>query len=265
MTLLLPSIGILILAAMSRKHFVDNNGECHFGLQDRASVPLIVYDASLSLVTVSQFMFPLIQFSPESKTVNTLAFKNLIGSLLSLSTTFSNLLTHTLAHGHQPSSVCFLWCLFDVGVDAVVINWLMVRPKETVAKEVSEVVLTVMEDAVVNVIFDQNPIKPSSHSSAPTEVPLRHNEPSPKSINASHSPSFRSMIPYFIREESPPSVFSPSFRTTRFSTPPLSDHSSRSSFHSRPSSSPPAHHHLTETLDTASNVAPSFDQWQNAI
>eukprot|EP00602_Paraphysomonas_sp_CaronLab_P000157 CAMPEP_0185029758 /NCGR_PEP_ID=MMETSP1103-20130426/16251_1 /TAXON_ID=36769 /ORGANISM="Paraphysomonas bandaiensis, Strain Caron Lab Isolate" /LENGTH=248 /DNA_ID=CAMNT_0027564613 /DNA_START=633 /DNA_END=1375 /DNA_ORIENTATION=+ len=206
--------------------------------------------------------------------VQSLAKKNFIGAVICLSTSFATFMMNALMNGSQSDYMSNFWGIFDVTLDAVVINWLLVRTKRTIDKEVSEVVMTVREDAVVNVIIDDKPtVVAGPVSSVPSicspscsqKTSTQGSPDTPVQVPSPPMPIY--MKPWFTHEQSTSiNPFLASFRNTNSMTPPRVYSQFRTSTPNSTNSatslaSTPDDNMTLNNLGNR-NTGPPFQQWQ---
>eukprot|EP00602_Paraphysomonas_sp_CaronLab_P012125 CAMPEP_0185042522 /NCGR_PEP_ID=MMETSP1103-20130426/42403_1 /TAXON_ID=36769 /ORGANISM="Paraphysomonas bandaiensis, Strain Caron Lab Isolate" /LENGTH=613 /DNA_ID=CAMNT_0027582613 /DNA_START=392 /DNA_END=2234 /DNA_ORIENTATION=+ len=291
---LIPYICVHTIIVIVVKYHVDSNDRCHFGAPFTIIGPLAAYEIFLYVVMVSQFMWPLLHFSNESKTIRKVAIKNLIGVIMCLLTQFAIVGMNTMMHGNQLAYVTYLMMTLDLCVNAIVISWLLC-PKRTVDKEVAEVIMTVTLDSAVRVIIDDScstspkPTKCVPVTTDKNESPVSTLRSSPDSTIMGHSPELRLMQPYYIHRQASPSRGSgiasllPIHRectpeTTASSETVASSRSGDSKiaydqWHSSiqqcngqrntPSPVPTCKSNLNGSGD--GGIAPTFDQWQSPM
>ncbi|KAI9475573.1 MAG: hypothetical protein EXX96DRAFT_573842 [Benjaminiella poitrasii] len=127
--LLCPYIIIFILMLSFRNIYLEADGTCTIGLQDIASIPLLVYDFIFNLYLTWLFMKPLTNIGRNTRTdwkvtrLYKLARRTLVASVVCLSVSFINVLFVVLTHGHQRGLVCLTMCTVDVTVNVVTVHW----------------------------------------------------------------------------------------------------------------------------------------------
>ncbi|KAI8059054.1 uncharacterized protein B0P05DRAFT_558905 [Gilbertella persicaria] len=127
--MLFPYAIIFILMLSFRNIYLEPDGTCTIGLQDIASIPLLVYDFIFNLYLTWLFMHPLTNIGRNTRTnwkisrLYKLARRTLVASLVCLSVSFINVLLVVLSHGHQRGLICLTFCTVDVTVNVVTIHW----------------------------------------------------------------------------------------------------------------------------------------------
>ncbi|CAO3665283.1 hypothetical protein G6F70_003015 [Rhizopus microsporus] len=127
--LLCPYIIIFALMLSFRNIYLEADGTCMIGLQDIASIPLLVYDFIFNLYLTWLFMRPLTNIGRNTRTdwkvtrLYKLARRTLVASIMCLSISFLNVLLVVLTHGHQRGLVCLTMCTVDVTVNVVTVHW----------------------------------------------------------------------------------------------------------------------------------------------
>mmetsp|Transcript_3166 Transcript_3166/g.4904 ORF Transcript_3166/g.4904 Transcript_3166/m.4904 type:complete len:354 (+) Transcript_3166:99-1160(+) len=124
--LLLPYVGVLILMIIYRIGEIDDNGHCLIGLLDESSMTLLVYDTVFSVYMVALFLYPLFTNpSMKSNSMTKYAQKNLTGAVISTVSSFINILSIYLSHGKLRGHECLFYCVCDVFINVLVMNWLL--------------------------------------------------------------------------------------------------------------------------------------------
>ncbi|KAI7897556.1 uncharacterized protein BX663DRAFT_444835 [Cokeromyces recurvatus] len=127
--LLCPYIIIFVLMLCFRNIYLEADGTCTIGLQDIASVPLLVYDFIFNLYLTWLFMRPLTNIGRNARSdwkvsrLYKLARRTLVASVVCLSVSFVNVLFVVITHGHQRGLVCLTMCTVDVTVNVVTVHW----------------------------------------------------------------------------------------------------------------------------------------------
>ncbi|EPB83533.1 hypothetical protein HMPREF1544_09694 [Mucor circinelloides 1006PhL] len=127
--LLCPYIIIFVLMLSFRHIYLEADGQCTIGLQDIASIPLLVYDFIFNLYLTWLFMKPLTNIGRNTRQdwkvtrLYKLARRTLVASVVCLSVSFINVLFVVLSHGHQRGLVCLTMCTVDVTVNVVTVHW----------------------------------------------------------------------------------------------------------------------------------------------
>jgi hypothetical protein len=145
---------VLVLMIMYRKSSVNDDGECHIGLTSVASVSLLVFDTLYRIYLMALFVWPLWRYANESAVVMTMAKKNLFGAVLSLLCSFLNLLSVVFANGHEQGHMCLLYCMLDVFVNVVIMNWLLTSHRDKPLQLVSKILQSMKLDSVTTVTHD---------------------------------------------------------------------------------------------------------------
>ncbi|KAG0764944.1 hypothetical protein G6F57_005223 [Rhizopus arrhizus] len=127
--LLCPYIIIFALMLSFRNIYLEADGTCMIGLQDIASIPLLVYDLIFNLYLTWLFMRPLTHIGLNTRTnwkvtrLYKLARRTLVASIMCLSVSFINVLCVVMTHGHQRGLICLTMCTVDVTVNVVTVHW----------------------------------------------------------------------------------------------------------------------------------------------
>lgn len=101
------------------------DGACVIGLHPWASIPLLAMDLLVNVFLTSAFVVPIwgrlkLSSAPVGK-AQRLARNSVLAAICALITSFANMLTLTLRHGHELSWVCLGTCGIDVFLNACII------------------------------------------------------------------------------------------------------------------------------------------------
>ncbi|GAA5814702.1 hypothetical protein MFLAVUS_008201 [Mucor flavus] len=124
---LMPPFLTIYLKLCFRNIYLEPNGSCTIGLQQIASIPLLVYDFIFNLYLTWLFMRPLTSIGIDPRTdwktsrLYKLAKRTLVASVVCLSISFCNVLYVVISNGHQRGLVCLTMCTVDVNV--VTVHW----------------------------------------------------------------------------------------------------------------------------------------------
>ncbi|KAG0743853.1 hypothetical protein G6F57_002395 [Rhizopus arrhizus] len=135
--LLCPYIIIFALMLSFRNIYLESDGTCTIGLQDIASIPLLIYDFFFNLYLTWLFMRPLRNIGRDTRTdwkatrLYKLARRTLVASIMCLSISFLNVLCVVITHGHQRGLVCLTMCTVDVTVNVVTVHWVTTSGSST--------------------------------------------------------------------------------------------------------------------------------------
>ncbi|KAJ3328775.1 hypothetical protein HDU76_009308 [Blyttiomyces sp. JEL0837] len=146
--LLLAPYGVIeILMLIYRIHILDpTTGQCHIGIKRPSSLPLIIYDTVYSIWLNSNFLWPLLRNNFKSEfqaipsinirrnsNVNTSVYeekkrsmckRTYICSLLSLISSFLNILILVIFDDGLWSFVCLSGCMLDITFNAGLLSWI---------------------------------------------------------------------------------------------------------------------------------------------
>lgn len=150
---------LLVLMILYRKSSVDSDGICHIGLTHVASVSVLVFDTLYRIYLMSLFVWPLWKFANESDVVMAMAKKNLFGAVVSTLCSFFNLLSVVFANGNERGHICLLYCMIDVFVNVVIMNWLLTSHRDKPLQSVSKMLLAMKLDSVVTVTHNVTNLK----------------------------------------------------------------------------------------------------------
>ncbi|KAI8970333.1 hypothetical protein BDF20DRAFT_916150 [Mycotypha africana] len=127
--LLCPYVVIFVLMLCFRNIYLEPDGQCTIGLQDIASMPLLIYDFIFNLYLTWLFVRPLTTVGRNARSdwkvsrVYKLARRTLVASIVCLSVSFVNVLSVYLSHGHQRGLICLTMCTVDVTVNVITVHW----------------------------------------------------------------------------------------------------------------------------------------------
>ncbi|KAF9169596.1 hypothetical protein BGX21_001142 [Mortierella sp. AD011] len=126
--LLAPFSVIVAFVVKFRVSVIDDVGYCRIGLQTQASIPFITYDILINVWLTFLFMKALISSTSKiqgatGRKLRVVARRTLIGAIVSLILTTSNIASVVGFNGHERSSLCLALCTLDVTLNAVTIHW----------------------------------------------------------------------------------------------------------------------------------------------
>ncbi|KAG0001902.1 hypothetical protein BGZ80_003894 [Entomortierella chlamydospora] len=126
--LLAPFSVIVAFVVKFRVSEIDDAGYCRIGLQTQASVPFITYDILINVWLTFLFMRSLISSTSKiqgdtGRKLRAVARRTLVGAIVSLILTTSNIASVVAFNGHERSALCLALCTLDVTLNAVTIHW----------------------------------------------------------------------------------------------------------------------------------------------
>ncbi|KAI8360517.1 hypothetical protein B0O80DRAFT_372002, partial [Mortierella sp. GBAus27b] len=132
MLMLVPYLGVGILAVIYRIATVTDDGMCHIGLFKTASVPFIVYDILISCWLTALFLKALLSSTsllqgPTKSKLRNVARRTLLGSFLALVLSCANISTLVYFEGRERGLMCLATCTIDVTLNAIAIHWVTSR------------------------------------------------------------------------------------------------------------------------------------------
>ncbi|KAF9178359.1 hypothetical protein BGZ51_007832 [Haplosporangium sp. Z 767] len=132
LSLLVPYLGIFILMIIYRVSEMGPNGECRIGLLPPASMTLLLYEILISIWLTILFIRPLMSSAsmlqgPSKGRLRDVARRTLVGSIMSLILSTSNVITFVLSQGQERSMICLAYCTVDVTLNAMTVHWVTSR------------------------------------------------------------------------------------------------------------------------------------------
>lgn len=134
--LIVPYAAIVTLMVLYRIAEVGSDDMCRIGLRHESSIPLLAYDTVFSVYSIIVFVWPLFrsQVLAGSERLMNVAKKNIIGSVVSTISSFSNIYWLYYHESHTADG-CLLFCTIDVMVSVVVMNYLISGGKKNSTPE----------------------------------------------------------------------------------------------------------------------------------
>ncbi|KAF8309480.1 hypothetical protein DL93DRAFT_1754331 [Clavulina sp. PMI_390] len=121
---LLGYVAVIILLLVSRiAGFRNQDGSCVIGLARVGSIPLLTYDAYITVLLTTLFVWPLRTKKGMSDALRRLTTRTLIASFAALSTSAINITVLTVLRGHELGWVCLASCGTDVMLNALVLDF----------------------------------------------------------------------------------------------------------------------------------------------
>ncbi|KAG0350700.1 hypothetical protein BG005_009769 [Podila minutissima] len=133
LVLLVPYVGILALMIVYRNAWIgDSDGHCYIGLQQPASLTLILYDIFISTWLTVLFIRPLMSSTsmlqgPSKGKLRDVARRTLLGSIIALILSSANVFTLVYFKGKERGLICLASCTADVTLNAITIHWVTNR------------------------------------------------------------------------------------------------------------------------------------------
>ncbi|KAG0250877.1 hypothetical protein BG011_008004 [Mortierella polycephala] len=132
--LLTPYTIILVLMVLNRVAVLDENDQCFIGLRPLASITLILYDIFISSWLTILFIRPLMSTTsvlqgPSKGKLRQVARRTLIGSVIAMILSSSNVFTLVYYRGYEDSVLCLLSCTLDVTLNACTVHWVTSRAR----------------------------------------------------------------------------------------------------------------------------------------
>ncbi|KAK4623036.1 uncharacterized protein CLAFUR5_07489 [Fulvia fulva] len=123
--MLLPYGVAVVLNFVWRVSFLDTNGLCHIGMEKRAVMPLIIFEAVVNLYLNILFIIPLrklYSYRHGNGKMRTLALRTFVGSCATLMSSVVNLTILMTSNG-EPGWICLLLCNLDILFCVLVLHW----------------------------------------------------------------------------------------------------------------------------------------------
>ncbi|KAL2061324.1 hypothetical protein VTL71DRAFT_7597 [Oculimacula yallundae] len=134
--MLLLYLGCIILNFVYRTAYFAEDGTCIIGMELKAMMPLIIFDAVVNLYLTLLFVLPLRSLysyknSPKSS-LRTMAIRSFVGSIATLTSSVVNLTVLMVLQGEE-AWLCLMLCNADILFSVVVLHW--VTSKDTIREE----------------------------------------------------------------------------------------------------------------------------------
>ncbi|KAF9344146.1 hypothetical protein BGX26_004733 [Mortierella sp. AD094] len=140
--LLSPYFAIVILAILYRIANIEGDEKCYIGLEDVVSFPLITYDSLLSIWLTFLFLRALYSSTsklqgPTKGKLRDVARRTLVGTILSLIFSTTNIASIAVFKGTQRGVLCLTFCTLDVTLNAITIHWITTRGSSPGSKAIA--------------------------------------------------------------------------------------------------------------------------------
>ncbi|CZR55834.1 uncharacterized protein PAC_05722 [Phialocephala subalpina] len=124
--MLLPYCVVVVLNFVYRLAYFKPDGTCMIGMEERAMMPLIIFDAIVNLYLTLLFVLPLRTLYSYKKSPNsllrTVALRSFIGSLATLTSSVVNLTVLMVLKG-EAAWICLMCCNADILFSVLVLHW----------------------------------------------------------------------------------------------------------------------------------------------
>ncbi|PVH88166.1 hypothetical protein DL98DRAFT_509648 [Cadophora sp. DSE1049] len=124
--MLLPYIVCVILNFVYRTAYFTPGGTCIIGMEMKAMMPLIIFDAVVNFYLTMLFVLPLRSLYSYKNTPNsalrTIALRSFVGSLATLTSSVVNLTVLMVLKGEE-AWICLMCCNADILFSVVVLHW----------------------------------------------------------------------------------------------------------------------------------------------
>ncbi|KAH7327186.1 hypothetical protein BKA65DRAFT_63729 [Rhexocercosporidium sp. MPI-PUGE-AT-0058] len=124
--MLLPYIVCVILNFVFRTAYFTEDGTCIIGMEMKAMMPLIIFDAIVNLYLTLLFVLPLRSLysyrnTPQS-ILRTVAVRSFVGSIATLTSSVVNLTVLMVLKG-EAAWICLMCCNADILFSVLVLHW----------------------------------------------------------------------------------------------------------------------------------------------
>ncbi|KAH9219211.1 hypothetical protein DL95DRAFT_384641 [Leptodontidium sp. 2 PMI_412] len=124
--MLLPYVICVILNFVYRTAYFREDGTCIIGMEMKAMMPLIIFDAVVNFYLTMLFVLPLRSLYSYRNTPNsalrTIALRSFVGSLATLTSSVVNLTVLMVLKGEE-AWICLMCCNADILFSVVVLHW----------------------------------------------------------------------------------------------------------------------------------------------
>ncbi|KAK0113590.1 hypothetical protein ONS95_013837 [Cadophora gregata] len=124
--MLLPYIVCVILNFVYRTAYFTPDGTCIIGMEMKAMMPLIIFDAVVNFYLTMLFVLPLRSLYSYKNTPNsalrTIALRSFVGSLATLTSSVVNLTVLMVLKGEE-AWICLMCCNADILFSVLVLHW----------------------------------------------------------------------------------------------------------------------------------------------
>ncbi|KAF9701589.1 hypothetical protein EKO04_000771 [Ascochyta lentis] len=130
--MILPYTVFLIMNFVWSITYINDKGVCIIGMQKIAMLPLIIFEVVVNIYLTLLFILPLRQLYTYKNNINPklnrMAFRTLVGSLATLTTSVANLTALMVLRG-EPGWICLMCCNADILFCVVVLHWVTSKDK----------------------------------------------------------------------------------------------------------------------------------------
>ncbi|UPX19266.1 uncharacterized protein EKO05_0009535 [Ascochyta rabiei] len=130
--MILPYTVFVVMNFIWRITYIKNKGMCIIGMQKIAMLPLIIFEVVVNIYLTLLFILPLRKLYSYKNNVNPklnrMAFRSLVGSLATLTTSIANLTVLMVLRG-EPGWVCLMCCNADILFCVLVLHWMTSKDK----------------------------------------------------------------------------------------------------------------------------------------
>ncbi|KAJ4990722.1 hypothetical protein SVAN01_03731 [Stagonosporopsis vannaccii] len=130
--MMLPYTIFVIMNFVWRITYINERGVCIIGMQKIAMLPLITFEVVVNIYLTLLFILPLRRLYSyrhnANPKLNRMAFRSLVGSLATLTTSVANLTVLMVLRG-EPGWICLMCCNADILFCVVVLHWVTSKDK----------------------------------------------------------------------------------------------------------------------------------------
>ncbi|KAG4435768.1 hypothetical protein IFR05_008742 [Cadophora sp. M221] len=124
--MLLPYVVCVILNFVYRTAYFTEDGTCIIGMEMKAMMPLIIFDAVVNLYLTLLFVLPLRSLysyrNQPNSALRTIALRSFVGSLATLTSSVVNLTVLMVLKGEE-AWICLMCCNADILFSVLVLHW----------------------------------------------------------------------------------------------------------------------------------------------
>ncbi|KAF3047410.1 hypothetical protein E8E12_004184 [Didymella heteroderae] len=132
--MMLPYTIFVIMNFVWRITYINDKGVCIIGMQKIAMLPLITFEVVVNIYLTLLFIIPLRKLysyrNAANPKLNRMAFRSLVGSLATLTTSVANLTVLMVLRG-EPGWICLMCCNADILFCVLVLHWVTSKDKPT--------------------------------------------------------------------------------------------------------------------------------------
>ncbi|KAF1934804.1 hypothetical protein EJ02DRAFT_429009 [Clathrospora elynae] len=130
--MLLPFTVFAVMNLIFRITYINPKGVCIIGMQEIAMLPLIAFEIIVNIYLTLLFVVPLRNLYSYQQNLNPalnrVAFRSMVGTLCTLSTSVTNLVVIMVLKG-EPAWICFTCCNADILFCVTILHWVTSKDK----------------------------------------------------------------------------------------------------------------------------------------